>query len=605
LKSTVICVNPLFITTAIASANVATRYSFAPGIVSDMISASVKSPGFPTRPPVSIFSSRGCNATRWSSLVRDASTSTHSWPAATAAASAGTVFGNGRRPIDRGQSAEPTVPCAQTMGSRRAQNVGDGARTTGDDDDDDATGEGAVRPPETYHARTTTSAYIARCWSVAAEARDDGAEGREDETARRGRGRREGRLMRRDQTAPAAVAVGSGRTAQAHERRGADPIAPVPRALPRALLPLRVRVPRVHRSRARARRGVASEKPMMTGRDRDSATAPPRRILNSTHLCWRHLCGAPTHDAMDTPSSLDISSHPIDSAFDSESCASFEVRTPGSTTPRAGGGLWGNDAKSKWKEDARTPTPVRGYAERIAEEEEEEEDAYDDAASRASSRRSARASWQPGTPDEETRIPASDDDDDDDVRVRVRVADDGEGGFESDAVAPPSPSPSRSSDDDARCVSLRDFHAALGMASAALRAKDKATEAMRKVYREENEILRTELRIARALLDAANKKRSNGDETADEEYDGPEGSETYDVEALRSELEMEREVNRHLERALDMEARAAEEERTRWEAERDELLESVRSILPSFGMDVEGYEARERAKLPVPEFVGS
>ena len=81
---------------------------------------------------------------------------------------------------------------------------------------------------------------------------------------------------------------------------------------------------------------------------------------------------------MDTPSSLDISSHPIDSAFDSESCASFEVRTPGSTTPRAGGGLWGNDAKSKWKEDARTPTPVRGYAERIAEEEEEEEDAYDD-----------------------------------------------------------------------------------------------------------------------------------------------------------------------------------------------------------------------------------
>jgi hypothetical protein len=54
-----------------------------------------------------------------------------------------------------------------------------------------------------------------------------------------------------------------------------------------------------------------------------------------------------------------------------------------------------------------------------------------------------------------------------------------------------------------------------------------------------------------------------------------------------------------------MEARAAEEERTRWEAERDELLESVRSILPSFGMDVEGYEARERAKLPVPEFVGS
>ena len=68
---------------------------------------------------------------------------------------------------------------------------------------------------------------------------------------------------------------------------------------------------------------------------------------------------------------------------------------------------------------------------------------------------------------------------------------------------------------------------------------------------------------------------------------------------------MEREVNRHLERALDMEARAAEEERTRWEAERDELLESVRSIMPSFGMDVEGYEARERAKLPVPEFVGS
>ena len=163
---------------------------------------------------------------------------------------------------------------------------------------------------------------------------------------------------------------------------------------------------------------------------------------------------------MDTPSSLDISSHPIDSAFDAESCASFEVRTPGSTTPRAGGG-WGNDAKSKWKEDARSPTPVRGYAERIAEEDEEDGD--DDAASRASSRRSAQASWHPGTPDEETEKPASDDDDD---------ADDGEGGFESDAVAPPSPSPSPSSDDDARCVSLRDFHAALGMASAALRAKD-------------------------------------------------------------------------------------------------------------------------------------
>ena len=74
------------------------------------------------------LSSRACRATRWPSLVRETSTSTHRWPAATTAASAGTVLGRGRRPgASEGHAAEPTVPWAHTMGSGREQKAGEGA----------------------------------------------------------------------------------------------------------------------------------------------------------------------------------------------------------------------------------------------------------------------------------------------------------------------------------------------------------------------------------------------------------------------------------------------------------------------------------------------
>jgi hypothetical protein len=127
LKSTVICAKPLCITVAIASANVATEYP-PPGTGKFKISSSVSSPTFACLFAVKRLSSRACSATRWPSLLRETSTSTHAWPAATTAASAGTVLGNGLSTLDpAGQKDAPTVPCAHTSGSNgSAQNAAEG-----------------------------------------------------------------------------------------------------------------------------------------------------------------------------------------------------------------------------------------------------------------------------------------------------------------------------------------------------------------------------------------------------------------------------------------------------------------------------------------------
>mmetsp|Transcript_5332 Transcript_5332/g.21524 ORF Transcript_5332/g.21524 Transcript_5332/m.21524 type:complete len:287 (+) Transcript_5332:1515-2375(+) len=127
LKSTVICFKPRRITVAIASANVATEYP-PPGTGRFRISSKVSSPTFKCLLSVRRLSSRACSATRWPSLLRETSTSTHSWPAATAAANAGTVLGNGLlTPEASGQCDAPTVPCAHTSGSNgSAQNAAEG-----------------------------------------------------------------------------------------------------------------------------------------------------------------------------------------------------------------------------------------------------------------------------------------------------------------------------------------------------------------------------------------------------------------------------------------------------------------------------------------------
>ena len=131
LKSIVTCARPRPITARSASANVATPYvESPPGTSRAKISRRVSSFGSDDAPFVRSSSSRLCRATRWPSLVALTSTSTHSWPAATAAANAGTVFGRGRAmPASAGQAEAPTVPCAHTSGgSGREQNELEGAR---------------------------------------------------------------------------------------------------------------------------------------------------------------------------------------------------------------------------------------------------------------------------------------------------------------------------------------------------------------------------------------------------------------------------------------------------------------------------------------------